>query len=108
MGYAKSDLDDAGGSVIVTPQFLGLGAGGAIDIQTIDCGEDAAGCVYLNTLANDGTTLDTYDWGYYKGTLCWVDESTMKPANVTFEPGQAFWVQSDEPDLTITFPGVEL
>jgi len=83
--------------VIVTPQFLGIGTeGGAIDIQTIKCNEDAAGLVFLNTLDNLGYTIDTYDWDYYKGTLCWVDESTGKPAEVSFTPGQAFWVQSDE------------
>lgn len=99
MGYAQSDLDNNGGSVIVTPQFLGIGTtGGAVDLQSIKCNEDAAGLVFLNTLDNLGTTIDTYDWDYYKGTLCWIDESTMKPAEgVSFAPGAAFWVQSDEP-----------
>ena len=100
VGYAQSDLDNNGGSVIVTPQFLGIGTtGGAVDLQSIKCNEEAAGLVFLNTLDNLGTTIDTYDWDYYKGTLCWIDESTMKPADgVEFAPGDAFWVTSDEPD----------
>ena len=100
MGYAQSDLDNNGGSVIVTPQFLGIGTtGGAVDLQTIKCNEEAAGLVFLNTLDNLGATVDTYDWVNYKGRLCWIDESTMKPAEgVSFAPGAAFWVQSDEAD----------
>lgn len=84
--------------MIVTPQFLGIGTTeGAVDIQTIQCGEDAAGLVFLSTLDGLGYTVDTYDWDYYKGKLCWIDESTMKPAEgVLFAPGDAFWVQSDE------------
>ena len=98
VGYAQSELDNDGGSIIVTPQFLGLGTtGDGIDIQSIKCNEEAAGLVFLNTLDSLGYTVDTYDWDYYKGKLCWIDESTMKPADVTFNPGQAFWVQSDEP-----------
>ena len=109
MGYAQSDLDNNGGSVIVTPQFLGIGTtGGAVDLQSIKCNDEAVDLVFLNTLDELGTIIDTYDWTMYKGTMCWVDESTMKPADVTFEPGQAFWVQSDEAGNTITFPGVEL
>lgn len=91
-------MDNNGGSIIVTPQFLGIGANdGAIDIQSIKCNKEAVDLVYLNTLDNLGTTVDTYDWAMYKGTMCWVDESTGKPAEVTFKPGEAFWVQSDEP-----------
>jgi hypothetical protein len=97
VGYSQSELDNNGGSVIVTPQFLGIGTtGGAVDIQSIQCNEDAVDLVYLNTLDNLGYTVDTYDWTIYKGKMCWVDESTGKPAEVTFAPGQAFWVQSDE------------
>ena len=100
VGYAQSDLDNNGGSVIVTPQFLGIGTtGGAVDLQSIKCNEEAVDLVFLNTLDGLGTIIDTYDWTMYKGTMCWVDESTMKPAeNVAFAPGAAFWVQSDEPD----------
>ena len=96
--------------MIVTPQFLGIGTtGGAVDLQTIKCNEEAEDLVSLNVLDNLGYTLDTYYWTTYKGNYCWLDDSTMKPAeNVTFAPGQAFWIQSDEAGFTITFPGVEL
>ena len=86
--------------MIVTPQFLGIGTeGGAVDLQTIQCNEDAVDLVFLNTLDNLGYTVDTYDWTVVKGKMCWLDESTGKPAeNITFKPGTAFWVQSDEPN----------
>jgi len=98
VGYAQSDLDDDGGSVIVTPQFMGIGTtGGVIDLQSIKCNEEAEDLVTLMTLDNLGYTVDTYYWSTDKGEFCWLDGDTMKKAvNVEFAPGQAFWVQSDD------------
>ena len=98
------ELDDEGGSVIA-----GNATPVEIDIQDIYCEEEAEDLVTLMTLDNLGNTIDTYYWTTYKGSYCWLDDSTMKPAeNVNFAPGQAFWVQSDDAGFTITFPGVEL
>ena len=99
-------MDDAGGSVIVTPQFLGFEAGGVIDLQSIKCNEEAEDLVTLMTLDNLGGTVDTYFWSTYKGNFCWLDGDTMKPAEgVAFEPGQAFWVQSDDAGLIFQSAG---
>ena len=44
----------------MTPQFLGIGTeGGAVDLQSIKCNEDAVDLVFLNTLDNLGYT-DNY------------------------------------------------
>ena len=91
--------------------LCGNGSPAKVNLQDILCNEDAEDLVTLNTIDELGAIVDTYCWTSVKGKgYCWVDAETMDPPekDVLFDPGQAFWVQSDEGENTITFPAVEL
>ena len=65
------------------------------------------------TLDDIGLTVDQYNWVDWYGDngdeKCWLDNNTMEKAeDVTFQPGQGLWIQGDNKDQSITFPGVEL
>lgn len=96
----------------MTPQFLGLSAEAEIDLQSIKCKDEDSDQVVLMTLDSVGATVDSYYWINWGGDngdeSCWVDGSYTKVEGVTFQPGQAFWVQGQSAENIITFPGVEL
>ena len=55
------------------------------------------------TLFGDGSTDQTYVWTRISGEYCWMDDATGEKAeNITFQPGQALWVQCDA-DTQIPF-----
>lgn len=119
MGYANDVLDQYGqNSTLIAPQFIGTGAGGTNDLQSIKCPESAYGQIFLMTLNGDGSTKKQYNWTRKRisgvWNYGWVDSDdvgTFPAEGVTFKPGQGFWVQNDgsESDaFTLTIPGVEL
>ena len=105
MGYSQSDLATDGDAVLACPQFIGIGAGGAVSLDSITCpaNTSARGKVTIMTLFGDGTTDQAYIWTRISGEYCWQDTDTMEKADgITFQPGQAVWVQCDAED-TIPF-----
>ena len=85
----------------------------AVDLQDIVCNEGCSDTVFIMTLDDIGLTVDQYNWVDWYGDngdeKCWLDNNTMEKAEgVTFQPGQGLWIQGDNKDQSITFPGVEL
>ena len=89
----------------------------ALDLQDIICPESAKDQIFLQTLKGDGSGKKMYNWvrkridGAFQ--FGWVDNDdvTVFVEGVTFQPGEAFWVQNNGDEAaanTLTIPGVEL
>ena len=111
VGYANDVIDQYdSNSTLIAPQFIGLGTDGAMDLQSIKCPESAYGNIFLMTLNGDGSTKKCYNWVRKRisGTwhFGWVDNDdvgTFPAEGVTFEPGQAFWLQNNGAEGVNTF-----
>jgi len=75
-------------------------------IQDILCPDTHTDQITMFLLKPNGTMDETYFWSE-DAEPEWED-SGFERADVTFQPGQTFWIQCDKPGATITFPGVEL
>ena len=75
----------------------------------MNCSEDMAGLIHLNTLLDDGQLDVTYDWTYdWMGNLGWIDPDTgLVAVDKTFQAGTAFWIQcdADEGDMNVVSSG---
>ena len=87
----------------------------SIDLQDIRCGEGCSDSVSLSQLSSTGLAGDSFLWiDYYEDPVtgetesCWVDGGFEKVKNFSVKPGEGLWVQADNSDQYIIFPGVEL
>ena len=77
-------------------------------------GNDASWAVYLDIVESHGIITKSYIWvedyGAKGDQKCWIDGDTfeMPEEGVFFNPGQAFWIETQIENLSVTFPGVEL
>ena len=92
MGYAQSGLQNGG--TIVVPQFVNVGAGESLDLQSlVAVGDDASDNVQVQTLDAAGRTVDAYDWNDWAADKpCWVDGDWNPVTEVSVAPGQGLWV----------------
>ena len=87
----------------------------AMNLQDIIAeGTDASYGVYLDLLNPQGIIVKQYVWvedyGENGDQKCWLDGDTyeLPEEEVTFAPGQGFWIEGQNDEQFITFPGVEL
>ena len=114
VGYANSNLRY--GSIGLVPQFVGISTeGGALDLQDIKCGDGCSDSVVLSRLNSIGIAgdpvfwVDWYDDGSGNPQACWVDGSTYeKVEGFKVNPGEGLWIQADNSEQYVIFPGVEL
>ena len=92
VGYAQSGLKF--GATMTTPQFINVGSGAVLDLQSIVAtGDDASDNVQIQTLDAYGYTVDTYDWNDWAADEpCWVDGDWNPVEGVTIAAGQGLWV----------------
>ena len=79
---------------MTTPQFVNVGSGTALDLQSVKAtGDDASDNVQIQTLDAFGYTVDTYDWNDWAADEpCWVDGDWNPVEGVSIEAGQGLWV----------------
>lgn len=96
VGYAQSGLRFGG--MLATPQFLNIGNTTSTPITAlIPTGDDTYNNVSIQTLDPAGYTVDSYAWtdagGESWDQIGWVDDENNIVEDISFEPGQALWVQ---------------
>ena len=111
VGYAQSGLKT--GFTMATPQFFGIGASTAIDLQSLKpIGDNASDNISIQTLDAYGRSVDYYIWCDWAGPdsdqEAWSDGSGDIIEGVTFTPGQGLWVQGSAAGQYIRFPAPEL
>ena len=108
VGYAQNGLKF--GATMATPQFVNVGAGVALDLQSLKAtGDEASDNVQIQTLDAGGYTVDTYDWNdWANAEACWVDGDWNPVEGVTIQPGQGLWVMGSSSAQSIRFPAPTL
>ena len=77
-------------------------------------GTEASYGIYLDILDPFGGLVKQYVWvedyGENGDQKCWLDGDTyeLPEEEVSFAPGQGFWIEGQNDEQFITFPGVEL
>jgi hypothetical protein len=79
---------------MVTPQFVNVGAGSTLDLQTLKAtGDNASDNVQIQVLDAYGRTQVSYDWNdWAASTACWVDGDWNPVEEVSISAGQGLWV----------------
>ena len=93
VGYAQNVLRE--GFVMSAPQFVNIGTGADIPIQSIKAvGEDTSDNVYIQLLDAHGYTTVSYAWNdWASDEPCWVNDDYEPVKDVTFHAGQGLWMQ---------------
>ena len=83
---------------MATPQFVGIGSGVGMGLQSIKAlGDGASDSVIIQTLDTFGNGVDSYIWCNWAGDNgdqeAWSDGSGAIIEGVTFAPGQGLWIQ---------------
>ena len=86
-----------------------------LDLQDITCSDNCSDAVSFSILNDIGLNGDSYFWvDWYDPDedgvteSCWVDGEFEKVKDFKVTPGMGLWVQAENSDQYITFPGVEL
>ena len=79
----------------MTPQFVGFDGETSVNLQCLSCaGENVGYVVMLSRLNAIGAKIESFYWA--DDLACWVDDQNYEPLKgITFQPGEAFWLDGD-------------
>ena len=106
VGYAQSPLRS--GAKIVTAQFLDIGNDTVSLTSLTPVGDDLDWTIEIQVLDNGGRTIDDQDYMWVDGDGWCTPDGDPIVDDVTFAPGQGFWVYGSSTEQAIRFPAPEL
>ena len=106
VGYAKNGLRS--GATIITAQFLDIGQS-SVSLQTLrPTGDEIDWTVEIQVLDNGGSTINDQDYMWVDGEGWCTPDGDPITEDVTFAPGQGFWIYGSSTEQSIRFPAPEL